>query len=68
MLLRHLQPLATRLNSISKLLPELFTNGNGLENAQKQEDTTLREWDMESEHEYENNMNFTKVNIQLPIH
>eukprot|EP00111_Clytia_hemisphaerica_P007029 TCONS_00020380-protein len=61
LLLRHLQPLATLLNNISKLLPELFTNGNGLENAQKQDDTTLREWEMESEHEYENNMNFTKV-------
>lgn len=62
-LLRHLQPLAFILCKISKLLPELFTSGNGLDSLQKQEDTTLREWELESDHDYENNMHFTKVNL-----
>lgn len=64
-LLRHLQPLAFILCDISKLLPELFTNGNGLDSLQKPEDTTLREWELESEHDYENNMHFTKVKFFL---
>ena len=47
-LLRHLQPLADVMNKTSQLLPELFTQVSGMENPQKQEDTVLREWEMES--------------------
>ena len=64
-LLRHLQPLADVMNKTSQLLPELFTQVSGMENSQKQDDTVLREWEMESEHDYENNMNFTKVSSIL---
>ena len=62
-LLRHLQPLTVTLGKISWLLPELFSQGNDLERNKKQENTVLREWEVESSHDYENNTNLTKVNL-----
>lgn len=60
-LLRHLQPLAFKLGKISAALPDKFSQGHTYSPSLNQENTILREWEVESEHEYENNMNITKV-------
>ena len=68
-LLRHLQPLADVMNKTSQQLPQLFTQSSDLDHMpQKQDDTVLREWEMESDHDYENNMNLTTVRLLVSLY
>ena len=57
----HLKEISSALSSISFALPEFFTNGLDFSSGKKNESVMLREWELESEHDYGNNMNFIKV-------
>ena len=60
-LLEHLKDISSTLSTISSALPEFFTNGLDFSGGKKNECVMLREWELESEHDYGNNMNFSKV-------
>ena len=60
-LLRTLQILNAELKKLSHDLPELFHQSTPDDWNEKQENVVLRTWDVESKHNYDNNMHLMTV-------
>ncbi|XP_048575305.1 zinc finger ZZ-type and EF-hand domain-containing protein 1 isoform X2 [Nematostella vectensis] len=60
-ILRSLQPIALELRRFSTELPDLFFKIDSEEWNKAQGQTVLRTWDVESNHEYENNQDLSMV-------
>ena len=66
-LLNTLQSMDMELKKVSQQVPELFHQSTTDEWSDKQENVTLRTWDVESRHNYDNNLRVVMVCQKLVL-